>query len=245
MIAMKAALFLLAAAALAACSKPANETSQAQEPAAAAAASAASTAPAAGPVVPVKTEAPSGAYRLDPTHASLTFRVSHLGFSNYTARFTRFDAELQLDADNPEASSLSATIDPNSLALNAPPPGFDEQMRGPQWFDVAQFPEMRFRSTGVELTGASSARVTGDLTLHGITRPVTLDVTFNGGYPGMSMDPNARIGFSARGTLKRSEFGMGLGVPAPGTTMGVGDEVSFDIETEFTGPALATPPPPQ
>ena len=70
--------------------------------------------------------------------------------------------------------------------------------------------------------------------------PVVL-TTFNGGYPGMAMDPHARVGFSAHGSLRRSEFGMGYGVPAPGTTMGVGDQVDFQIETELTGPAFQQP----
>ena len=81
-------------------------------------------------------------------------------------------------------------------------------------------------------------RVRGDLTLHGVTRPIVLEATFNGGYAGHPMDPNARIGFSAQGTLKRSEFGRAQGIPAPGTTMGVSDEVNVVIEAEFTGPPL-------
>lgn len=81
-------------------------------------------------------------------------------------------------------------------------------------------------------------RVRGDLTLHGVTRPIVLEATFNGGYAGHPMDPNARIGFSAQGTLKRSEFGIAQGIPAPGTTMGVSDEVNVVIEAEFTGPPL-------
>ena len=82
-------------------------------------------------------------------------------------------------------------------------------------------------------------RVTGDFTLHGVTKPVTLLVTFNGGYAGHPMDPNARIGFSATGALKRSDFGITLGIPAPGTTMGVGDEIEIALQAEFTGPPLA------
>ena len=81
-------------------------------------------------------------------------------------------------------------------------------------------------------------RVRGDLTLQGVTRPIVLEATFNGGYAGHPMDPNARIGFSAQGTLKRSEFGIAQGIPAPGTTMGVSDEVNVVIEAEFTGPLL-------
>ena len=75
----------------------------------------------------------------------------------------------------------------------------------------------------------------------GVTRPVPLEATYNGGYAGHAMDPHARIGFSAHGTLKRSDFGMTYGIPAPGTTMGVGDEVTILLEVEFSGPPLKTP----
>ena len=88
------------------------------------------------------------------------------------------------------------------------------------------------------MTGANTVRIHGDLTLHGVTRPIVLAATFNGGYAGHPMDPNARIGFSAQATLRRSEFGITYGIPAPGTTMGVGDEVDVVIEAEFTGPPL-------
>ena len=101
---------------------------------------------------------------------------------------------------------------------------------------------MKFRSTKVELTSANTARITGDFTFHGVTLPVTLDAAFNGGYAGHPFDPNARIGFSARGSLKRAAFGVVEGIPPPGTTMGVSDNVEFIIEAEFNGPALATAP---
>ena len=106
-----------------------------------------------------------------------------------------------------------------------------------------RFPQITFRSTKVALTGAHTAKVTGDLTLHGVTKPVTLDVTYNGGYPAMAMDPSgARIGFSAHGSFKRSAFGMGVGVPAAGSNMGVSDDVDVMIETEFSSKAAPAPP---
>ncbi|MDB5663406.1 MAG: polyisoprenoid-binding protein, partial [Sphingomonas bacterium] len=80
------------------------------------------------------------------------------------------------------------------------------------------------------------ARITGELTLHGVTKPVTLDAKYNGGWAGIDMDPHARIGFSATGSFRRSAFGVSFGVPAPGTNMGVGDEVQIAIEAEFSGP---------
>jgi polyisoprenoid-binding protein YceI len=86
--------------------------------------------------------------------------------------------------------------------------------------------------------GANGLRITGDFTLHGVTKPVVLNATYNGGYAGHPFDPHARIGFSATGKLKRSDFGVAYGIPAPGTTMGVGDDVDIVIETEFSGPPL-------
>jgi polyisoprenoid-binding protein YceI len=118
------------------------------------------------------------------------------------------------------------------------PDGFMDQLAGTRFLEAARFPEMAYRSTKIERTGAKTLRISGDLTLHGVTRPVTLNATYNGGYAGHPMDPHARVGFSAQGTLKRSDFGIGFGIPAPGTTMGVSDEVNVIIEAEFTGPPL-------
>jgi polyisoprenoid-binding protein YceI len=129
---------------------------------------------------------PAGAYLQDKAHSSLTLRVDHLGFSHFTARFARFDIQLQLDPAHLNASRVTTRIDPNSF---------------------------------------------------GVTRPVVLDGTFNGGYSGHPMDPHARVGFSAHGSFKRSDFGVSFGLPAPGTKFGVGDEIEVTIETELSGPA--------
>lgn len=184
---------------------------------------------------------PAGEYRLDRSHATVTFRVNHLGFSTYAAGFDEVEATLNLDPANPAASSLTATIRPASLDLPTPPEGFLEEMLGETWFDAGAHPEMRFQSTSIVRTGPDTADVTGDFTLRGITKPVTLAVTFNGGWEGIPPDPFARAGFSATGALKRSDFGMTFGIPEPGSEMGVSDEVAFAIETEFTGPPW-TPP---
>ncbi|MDN3639396.1 YceI family protein [Simiduia curdlanivorans] len=189
---------------------------------------------------PFITEAPAGAYGIDPSHADLSFRVNHLGFSAYTARFTSFSAQLQFDPANPNAMSVTATIDPRSLALPAPPEGFLDTLLSPAWLDAAQFRQITFRSTHVEATQTNTVRISGDLTLHGVTKPVILNATFNGGYAGHPFDPNARIGFSARGNFNRSDFGLTMGIPAPGSTMGVGDTIDVIIEAEFTGPPLKT-----
>ncbi len=223
---MKSRLVSLAVLALAACGAP----QQQQTP-----------APAAPTEAQVQSDAPAGAYALDKAHGSLIVRLSHLGYSHFTARFTTWDAQLQFDPANPERSQINVTIDPRSIASDNPPAGFIDQMRGTEFLNAALFPNITFRSTRVERTGPNTANVTGDLTLHGVTKPVTLEARFNGGYPGMQLDPNARIGLSARGTFKRSDFGMGFGIPAPGTTMGVGDDVEVIVETEFSGPAWQAP----
>lgn len=181
---------------------------------------------------------PPGAYTLDASHTSLVFRLDHLGFSRYTARFTKLDAKLQFDPANFTTSTLKVTIDAKSIDADGAPKGFMDSLRGPEWLDAAKYPQIVFTSTKVEKTGAKTMRITGTLALHGTTKPVVLNATYNGGYAGHPMDPNARIGFSAEGKFKRSDFGISYGIPAPGTTMGVGDDVVMQIETEFTGPAL-------
>lgn len=185
-----------------------------------------------------------GDYILDRGHSRLLFRVNHLGFSNYTALFTTYDATLHFDPANPTAMTVTATIDIASLETHYPDPAldFNAVLTGPEFLDVAAFPTATFTSTAVTLTGPDSANVTGDLTLHGVTRPVTLAATFNGGWGAMPMDTaGARIGFSATTQFNRSDFGVGFGVPEPGSEMGVSDQVDIIIEAEFTSVSAATP----
>jgi polyisoprenoid-binding protein YceI len=216
-----AAAFLLAAFCLQGASSPAAE----------------SAAPPATPPM-----APAGQYQIDKSHASLLMRVSHLGFSTYTTRFSRFDAQLTFDPGNIPASKVVTTIDAASFEMDAAPQMCLDIMNGPQMLDTAKFPQIVFKSERIRMTGAKSMEISGTLSLHGVTRPLVLAATFNGGYPGVpNMDPHARVGFSAHGSFKRSDFGMTFGIPAAGTTMGVGDLVEYSIEAEFTGPALAAP----
>jgi polyisoprenoid-binding protein YceI len=192
--------------------------------------------------VPAVSAPPAGRYHLDKSHASLLFRVNHLGFSNYTTRFSRFDAELTFDPANIPASRVVATIDASSLEMDAAPAACLDIVKGPQMLDTVKYPKIVFRSERVRMTGAKSMEITGTLDLHGVTRPVVLIGSFNGGYAGTpKMDPNARVGFSAHGSLQRSDYGIAFGVPAPGTTMGVGDLIEISIEAEFSGPPLAIP----
>ena len=238
---MERFVLMFALAALTACA-------QKEPPAPAHDASATTPAPATAELAgePSRTAAlapdvPAGEYKPDHAHSTLILRVSHMGFSNYTARFRRFDAKLQFDPRNLAATQLTATIDPRSIETDFPDPkyNFNAELAGEQWLDAAKFPEIAFRTTSVEDLGNQAMRVHGELTMHGVTRPIVLDATYNGGYRGHPMDPQARIGFSARGVLRRSEFGISGGIPQAGTNMGVGDQVAIAIESEFSGPPLA------
>jgi polyisoprenoid-binding protein YceI len=193
---------------------------------------------------PQDSSPPAGTYLLDKTHASLVLRVDHLGLSNYTLRFTRLDATLDFDPADLARSSVKATIDARSIETDFPEPervDFDAQLRSEQWLDTARFPEMRYESTRVQLIGANRLRIDGELTLHGVTRSVPLEATFNGGFARHPLGGNAQIGFSATGSLKRSDFGITFALPPPKSTFGVGDEISIALELEFSKPKPATP----
>ena len=166
---------------------------------------------------------PAGAYQLEPTHTSVTWRVSHLGLSNYTARFDKISGSLKLDPKAPEASLLSVTIDPNSVSTGLP--NFDKEIAA-KFFKAETSPKIDFQSGKVQKTGADTALVTGNLTLAGVTKPVTLEVKWNGG--GFNKYAQAYgLGFSATGKLKRSDFGL---TQLSGV---VGDEVELLIQAEF------------
>ncbi|VUD64931.1 Protein YceI [Thalassocella blandensis] len=181
----------------------------------------------------------AGSYVLDTSHASLHFTVDHLGFSNYTGSFTSFEAKLELDPANPSLAQLNASVDVSSLTIPSPPDGFLNELLGAQWFNAKAFPTIKYTSKTIEQTGDKTAIVHGEITFLGKTLPLKLHVKFNGGYPGFEpYDPNARVGFSASGSLKRSDFGMTYGLPPKDSKMGVSDIVTMTIEAEFTGPPL-------
>lgn len=176
----------------------------------------------------VKTEPTAlkgGAFTLDKGHAALLWKVNHLGFSAFVGRFNKFDATLDFDPNKPEASKLNVVIQAASLDVNQP--DFEESLRGPEWFDTAKHPEIRFTSTAIEVTGKTTGRVTGDLTFLGRTKPVTLDVTFNGGAANF-ITGKFTLGFQATATVKRTEFGMTNFAPKV-----VGPDVTLEIHVEF------------
>lgn len=183
----------------------------------------------------------AGRYQIDLQHTRLLFRVSHLGFSQYTALFTEVSADLDFDPAAPERMKIRASVPVASLETHDPDAklDFNAVLTGPEFLDAGRFPQITFVSTKVELTAEHQADVTGDFTLHGVTKPLTLQVVYNGGWGDMPMDAGARIGFSVTGSFNRSEFGMGFGVPPEGSTMGVGDRVEIVLETEFIKPRPA------
>lgn len=164
-------------------------------------------------------------YSIDPTHTQVQFTYSHMGFSNITGRFDEVQSEFLLDVADPTRSSVSVTIPVASISTGVEK--LDEHLLKPDFFDAAQFPTATFNSTGVTAAGEGRLEVAGDLTIHGVTRPVVLDVTINkfGEHP-MAKVPAA--GFDATTTIKRSDFGLGGYVPV------VGDEVRIDITVEAT-----------
>lgn len=166
----------------------------------------------------------AGAYALDQKHASLLFKVDHLGFSSYVGRFEAFDATLDFDAANVSAAHVEAKID--IASLDVANDEFAHTLTGSDWFDATAYPEAVFRSTQVEKTGETTGRMTGDFTLHGVTQPMTLDVTFNGGAQDI-LRGGYVVGFSARGAFSRKEFGVDKfdGI--------VGDAVAIEIQAEF------------
>ncbi|MGH1398862.1 MAG: YceI family protein [Alphaproteobacteria bacterium] len=176
-------------------------------------------------------EMPAGKYSLDETHASIIWKVSHLGLSNYAGRFTKFDADLNFDPAHPEKSTLTASIDPTSIETDYPYPekkDFNAKLiSGEKWFNAGEFPKIAFRSTKIEKTGETTGTMSGDLTFLGVTKPLSFDVTFNGAFAEQPFSKKPAIGFSAIGTMKRSDWGFGTYVPS------IGDEVTIQIEAEF------------
>lgn len=216
----KLLLALSISLAVAACSKPAEAPADAAAPAA-------TEAPAAAPAEPAveAIKGQSGTYTLDPTHTDVLVEWTHFGFSKPSAHFGISEGKLVYDADDASKSSVEVTIP--VTAIDTFVPKLDEHLKGADFFDAGKFPTATFKSTKVEAAGTNKLTVTGDLTVKGITKPVTLDVTLNGAgeHP---MAKKQAIGFSATGTLKRTDFGVGAYAP------NVSDDVQLRITTEGT-----------
>lgn len=172
---------------------------------------------------PVVTQAAPADYEIDMAHTFVLFDVNHLGFSNMPGRFAEFSGELSFDDENIENSKVSIAI--NTASIDTFHAKRDEHLRSPDFFNAAEFPEMTFTSNGIKKTGENTAKLSGDLTLLGVTKPVELDLTLNkaGAHP---FNKKTVAGFTAIGTIKRSDFGMKYGVP------NIGDEITMRLELE-------------
>ena len=169
-----------------------------------------------------------GSYRLDPDHSFLLFKVGHLDLATYVGRFNEFDASLEFEPDDIESSSLQGIVDMTSIDTSNPT--VDELLRDPQWFSATRFPQASFQSNKVivldEVDGKPLLKIEGTLTLRGVTLPVELEATFNGGADNL-LTRKYTLGFTASGSFNRTDFGVDqfLGL--------VGNEVTLELYAEF------------
>jgi polyisoprenoid-binding protein YceI len=162
-------------------------------------------------------------YQLESNHAFVVWTANHFGFSDQMGKFPGITGEIIFDEKKMSDSSVNATIDINSLATGSEK--FDTHLKSADFFNVKKFPTAKFVSKKVTAVGKNKAKIEGELTLHGVTKPVTLDVKIN--KKGTSLlTQKETVGFSATSTIKRSEFGMDYATP------GVSDEVKLAIEVE-------------
>lgn len=164
-------------------------------------------------------------YEFDTVHSQVIFKINHLGFSNSFGKFPQFRGELTFDKDDWSQSATSIEI--NAKSVNLENKKWNDHLKNPDFFHVEKYPTMSFKSTKLEKTGEDTGILHGDLTILDKTQPVELELTLNkaGLHP---MSEKQHVGFSARGTIKRSEWGMEYGVPA------VADETHIIIEVEAT-----------
>ena len=162
-------------------------------------------------------------YNLDPNHTNVFWHADHFGFSKPAGKFSDVSGNLTLDEAKPENSKVNVTIKTSSLVTGIPK--FDEHLKSKDFFDVEKFPEITFVSNKVTVSGKNKAKVDGTLTIHGVSKPATLDVTLNkiGEHP---MSKAKAAGFTATTEIKRSDFGINTALP------GVADTVEITIETE-------------
>lgn len=182
-----------------------------------------SGAAAADPTSRDPLQVPAGTYVLDKRHASLLVRTSHLGgFSHYTMRFNSLSGGFEYDPANWQAAKVTISVDPKSI--DTEDSIFSRTVAG--YFHPDKYPVILFVSTALTSDADGKGQLTGDLTFHGVTKPITLDVTFNGVGPGL-FGLGTRVGFSGSGKIKRSEFGVNA------VRLFAGDEVGLLFEVEF------------
>ena len=179
---------------------------------------------AAAASAPALESVKAGTYKVESYHTQVGFSLSHFGFTNYSGLFSGATGSLRLDPAHPGASKLDVTIPVDSIITTVPK--LTDELKGDKWFDVAKFPQATFTSTSVALTPSGEATITGNLTLHGVTKPVVLHAHLLGA--GVNpIDKMYTVGFQASGTIKRTDFGVSMYAPA------LGDEVELSIAGAF------------
>jgi polyisoprenoid-binding protein YceI len=170
-------------------------------------------------------------WNIDPAHTAAQFSVRHLGISTVRGSFTKVGGSIQYDPSNPAKTTIDATIDAASVDTRVEMR--DNDLRSPNFFDAAKYPTLTFKSKRVETAGAGKLKVTGDLTIHGVTKEVTLDVD---GPSAAVKDShgNQHMGASATTTINRKDFGVN------GAGTAVGDDVPITIDMELVRPAPAS-----
>ena len=168
---------------------------------------------------------PAGEYIVDKAHASVTWRVAHMGLSKYTARFDVMRGSLNLNPTAVATSRVEFTIDAKSVNTGLPP--FDKKLQGSDYFDADKNGTITFKSTAIELNANSKFKLLGDLTFRGITKPIAWDATFNGGQYSKFMQAH-QLGFSANGIVKRANWGLSTYLDL------IGEDVEVAIEVEFS-----------
>ena len=163
------------------------------------------------------------AYQIDPTHTATVFTWNHFGFSTPSANFSDITGTINVDNEKPANSSVDVKIPLSSVNTNVP--ALDKEFQQEAWFDAAKFPNITFKSTKVQSLGKNKYKITGNLTVKGVTKPVVLDAVLNkqGEHP---MTKAQSVGFNATTTFDRSAFGIGNYVP------NVGDKITVNITTE-------------
>ena len=165
-------------------------------------------------------------FAIDLAHSNIVFLIDHLGYSRMIGQFQDFEGSFVFDEADVTKSTLSVTV--QTASVDTDHEARDNHLRSPDFFNAAEFPEMTFKSTAIERTGDNTGKITGDLTLLGTTKPVTLEVTFRKKAPHPVPQYNGVLvaGFSARTSIQRSEWGMKTFVPS------LGDEIEIWIEIE-------------
>jgi polyisoprenoid-binding protein YceI len=167
-------------------------------------------------------------WKIDPAHTSAEFTVRHMMITNVRGKFEKLDGVVSFNPDNPAASSVSVTID--AASINTGAADRDNHLRSADFFDVENYPHLTFRSTRVEMTGDSTARITGDLTIRDVTRPVTIEAEFLG--QNTSPFGTTVAGFSGTARINREDFGLTWNMALETGGVLVGKDISIELQVQ-------------